>query len=96
MPTISNTLPPGNYIIGDPDYFREYEPYVFFWTYGDGGFFDNYNNCYFVDSARIAVYAVDKKPNVLPEGTHYFIFNGAWTIDFDAHALFEQIKITRS
>ena len=96
MPKISTTLPPGDYIIGDPDYFRKHEPYVFFWTYGDGAFFDNFNNSYFVDSARIAVFAVDKKPISLPKGTHHFLFKNTWTIDFDAHDLFEQIKITTS
>ena len=98
MPIESVTLPPGNYIIGDPDYFGkwEYEPYIFFWTYGDGAFFDNLDNCYFVDSARIAVFAVRRIPDSLPEGTHSFVFKNVWTINFDAHALSEQIKIKRS
>lgn len=92
----SATLPPGNYIIADPDYFQEYEPYVFFWTYGDGAFFDNFSNCYYVDSAKIAVFAVSKIPESLPKGTHHFVFKNDWTIDFDAHHLLEQIKITTS
>lgn len=96
MPKESVTLPPGHYVIGDPDYFKEYEPYVFFWTYGDGAFYDNFNNCYFVDSARIAVFAIERKPNLLPEGTHHFIFKDTWTIDFDTHDLSEEIKITTS
>ena len=96
MPKESVTLPPGNYIIGDPAYLREHEPYVFFWTYGDGAFYDNFNNTYFVDSAKIAVFAVHKIPDSLPEGTHHFVFKSAWTIDFDTHALSEEIKITTS
>ena len=96
MPKISTTLPPGDYIIGDPDFFSGHEPYVFFWTYGDGAFFDNFDNRYFVDSARIAVFAVNQIPNSLPEGTHHFVFKNTWTIDFDANALLEQIKITTS
>ena len=94
MPKTSVTLPPGDYIIGDPDYFRQYEPYTFFWTYSDGAFYDNFNNCYFVDSARIAVFAVSRKPNSLPEGTHHFAFQNNWTIVFDTHTLAEEIKIT--
>ena len=96
MSKTSVTLPPGDYIIGDPDYFRDHEPYMFFWTNGDGEFFDNFKNSYFVDSARIAIFAVAKKPRSLPEGTHHFVFKSAWTIDFDANALFVQIKIIMS
>ena len=96
MSSTSLTLPPGNYIIGDPDYFRNNEPYVFFWTNGDGAFYDNFNNCYFVDSARIAIFAVKRKPDLLPQGTHHFVFKDTWTIDFDTHALSEEIKIARS
>ena len=96
MPIESVALPPGNYIIGDPEYFKEYEPYHFFWTYGDGAFYDNFNNCYFVDSARIAIFAVHRLPDSLPKGTHRFVFKNSWTIDFNAHALSEEIKITTS
>ena len=94
MPKESATLPPGNYIIGDPRYLKKYEPYYHrFYTNGDGAFYDNFNNCYFVDSARIAVFAVSRKPNSLPEGTHHFAFKNNWTIVFDTHALAEEIKI---
>lgn len=96
MPKTSATLPPGHYIIGDPCYFREHEPYVFFFTGGDGEFFDNFSNRYFVDTARIAVFAVSEIPNLLPEGTHHFTFKNAWTIDFDTHALGKEIKIRTS
>ena len=91
------TLPPGHYIIGDPRYLREYEPYYHrFYTNGDGGFFDNFKNTYFVDSARIAIFAVNRRPDSLPEGTHHFFFNDTWTIDFNTHDMLEQIKITTS
>ena len=68
MPKESVTLPPGDYIIGDPRYLRGHEPYTYFYTGGDGAFYDNFDNRYFVDSARIAVFAVSRKPNSLPEG----------------------------
>ncbi len=80
MPKESVTFPPGHYIIGDPPYLEKYEPYYHrFYTDGDGAFYDNFNNCYFVDSARIAVFAVSRKPNSLPEGTHHFAFKNNWT-----------------
>ncbi len=94
MPKESVTLPPGHYIIADPNYFKEYLPYLFFWTYSDGAFFDNFKNCYYVDSARIGVFAVGKIPESLPEGTHHFFFDSNWTIDFNTFAVHEQIKIT--
>ncbi len=95
MPKETVTLPPGHYIIGDPRYLQEYEPYYHrFYTNGDGGFFDNFKNIYFVDSARIAIFVVDKRPDSLPKGTHHFFFDNAWTIDFDTYAMLEQIKIT--
>lgn len=94
MPKETVTLPPGNYIIGDPDYFREYAPYTFFWTYSDGAFYDNLDNCYYVDSARLAVFQIEKKPNKMPKGTHYFFFKSPWKIDFDMDHLSEHIKIT--
>ena len=95
MPKKSVTFPPGNYIIGDPRYLEKYEPYYHrFYTDGDGAFYDNFKNCYFVDSARIAVFAVSRKPNSLPEGTHHFAFKNNWTIVFDTHALAEEIEIT--
>jgi hypothetical protein len=94
MPIVSATLPPGHYIIADPEYFKEYDPHAYFWTYGDGEFFDNLNNSYYVDSAKIAVFKVEEKPDILPKGTHHFFFNNPWKIDFDAHHLLEQIKIT--
>ena len=97
----SVTLPPGDYIIGDPYYLREHkpylkehEPYTYFYTGGDGAFYDNFDNCYFVDSARIAVFAVSRKPRSLPEGIHHFAFKNNWTIVFDTHDLSEEIKIT--
>ncbi|MDE0084276.1 MAG: hypothetical protein OXU23_01085 [Candidatus Poribacteria bacterium] len=97
MPKETVTLPPGHYIIGDPRYLRKYEPYYHrFYTNGDGGFFDNFKNTYFVDSARIAIFAVDRMSDSLPEGTHHFFFSNAWTIDFNTHAMLEQIKITTS
>ena len=94
MAQISATLPPGHYIIGDPVYLKKYEHDVLFWTNGDGGFYDNFDNCYYVDSARLAVFSVNRKPSSLPKGTHYFVFKNAWTVDFDTHHLTEQIKIT--
>ncbi len=94
MPKESVTLPPGDYIIGDPRYLREHEPYTYFYTDGDGAFYDNFDNCYFVDSARIAVFAVSRKPRSLPKGTHHFAFKNNWTIVFDTHALSEEIEIT--
>lgn len=94
MPKESATLPPGHYIIGDPVYFnRKYIPDVLFRTNGDGGFYDNFDNRYYVDSARIAVFSVNRKPPSLPKGTYHFFFKDLWTIDFDTHLL-EQIKIT--
>ena len=46
--------------------------------------------------ARIAIFAIGRIPDPLPEGTHHFVFKNAWTIDFDTHALSEEIKITTS
>ncbi|RKU28219.1 hypothetical protein C6497_09540 [Candidatus Poribacteria bacterium] len=88
------TLPPGHYVIADPNYFKDYEPYAYFWTGGDGGFYDNFDNCYYVDSAKISVFQVEDKLQDIPEGTHYFFFKTPWRIDFDQHALLEQIRIT--
>ncbi len=94
MPKESVTFPPGHYIIADPNYFEPRLPYHFFWTYSDGPFFDNFKNCYYVDSARIGVFTVSEIPESLPEGTHHFFFDSNWTIDFDAFALRGKIKIT--
>lgn len=93
MPIESATLPPGHYIIADPNYFRDYEPYAYFWTGGDGAFYDNRDNCYYVDSAKISVFEVEGKPQDIPEGTHYFFFKTPWKIDFNMH-LIDQIKKT--
>lgn len=94
MPIDTVILPPGHFIIADPDYFKDYEPYAYFWTDGDGAFYDNFNNCYYVDSAKISVFQVENKPHDIPKGTHYFSFKTPWKIDFDTHNLAEEIKIT--
>ncbi len=94
MPIDTATLPPGHYIIADPNYFKDYEPYTYFWTGGDGGFYDNFDNCYYVDSAKLSVFQVENKPHDIPKGTHYFYFKTPWKIDFDQNALLEQIRIT--
>ena len=90
----SAILPPGHYIIADPNYFRDYEPYAYFRTGGDGAFYDNFNNCYYVDAATISVFQVENKPHDIPEGTHCFFFKTPWKIDFYMHNLAEEIKIT--
>lgn len=84
----------GNFIISDPNYFYGLDYYHLFWTGGDGGFYDNYNNEYYVDSAKLAIYQVYGKPKDLPKGTHYFSFKKPWTIEFDPFHDYEQITIT--
>ena len=92
------TLPPGHYVIADPRYFSENPwdglPDTFFWSGGDGAFYDNFENCYYVDSARIGVFAVSEIPESLPEGTHHFFFDSNWTIEFTTFRIRDQIKIT--
>lgn len=94
----SVTLPPGHYIIADPRYFSggpiDDLPDLFFWSGGDGAFYDNFKNCYHVDSGKIGVFEVHERPEPLQEGTHYFFFKQKWTIDFDQFEPYEQIKIT--
>ena len=64
MPIDTATLPPGHYIIADSDYFKDYEPYTYFWTGGDGGFYDNFDNCYYVGSALLSVFQVENKSKI--------------------------------
>lgn len=92
------TLPPGHYVIADPRYFNESPwdglPDTFFWSGGDGAFYDNFENCYYVDSGKIGVFELSERPESLREGIHYFFFEQKWTIDFDQFDPYEQIKIT--
>lgn len=84
----------GNYVIADPQIINDLDYYHRFYTSGDGGFYDNFDNEYYVDSAQLAIYQVYEKPDNLPKGTHYFSFKNPWIIEFDPWHDFEQITIT--